>query len=39
MSNQTNIWGDSAPRVQDAHRLPGQQGRIPDAYWAMKELP
>lgn len=24
---------------QDSHRLPGQQGRIPDAMWAKKELP
>jgi protein gp37 len=24
---------------QDSHRLPGQQGRIPDELWAVKELP
>lgn len=24
---------------QDSHRLPGQQGRIPDDLWAIKELP
>lgn len=24
---------------QDRHRLPGQQGRIPDALWQIKEIP
>lgn len=24
---------------QDSHRLPGQQGRIPDALWSIKEFP
>lgn len=39
MAYQCKIAGVPFYCKQDSHRLPGQQGRIPDDLWAIKEFP